>query len=145
MVWEVADGRGAAVWVSPAQARAWEAASPWDQSCIGALTDDGGRRYDGFWEWIDSRTPDEPLWLLDSIAVAPDWQGQGLGAALIGAGLSQAAAAGVPAFLSTGTRRNVDIYRRSGFRVVEEADAPGGGPHIWFMRRDPPDESRRCE
>jgi predicted N-acetyltransferase YhbS len=68
-----------------------------------------------------------------------------LGAALIGAGLSQAAAAGVPAFLSTGTRRNVDIYRRSGFRVVEEADAPGGGPHIWFMRRDLPDESRRCE
>ncbi len=43
----------------------------------------------------------------------------------------------MPAFLSTGTRRNVDIYGRSGFRVVDEADAPGGGPRIWFMRRDP--------
>jgi hypothetical protein len=42
--------------------------------------------------------------------------------------------------LSTGTRRNVDIYGRSGFRVVDEADAPGGGPHIWLMRRDPPEE-----
>jgi len=42
-----------------------------------ALTDDGGRRYDAFWEWVDSRTPDEPLWLLDSIAVAPTRQGQG--------------------------------------------------------------------
>jgi GNAT superfamily N-acetyltransferase len=137
VVWEAADGNGAALWVSPAQADAWEAASPWEQARIGALTDDGGRRYDAFWEWVDSQTPAEPLWLLDSIAVAPGWQGRGLGSALIASGLSQAAAAGVPAFLSTGTRRNVDIYGRSGFRVVDEADAPGGGPHIWFMRRDP--------
>jgi hypothetical protein len=53
--------------------------------------------------------------------------------------------AGVPAFLSTGTPRNVKIYGRSGFRVMDEADAPGGGPHIWFMRRDPPDDCHRCE
>jgi GNAT superfamily N-acetyltransferase len=139
VVWEVADGNGAAVWVSPAQAHAWEAADPWSQTRIGALTDDGGRRYDAFWEWVDSRTPDEPLWLLDSIAVAPARQGQGLGSVLIATGCRQAAAAGVPAFLSTGTRRNVEIYGRSGLRVVDEADAPGGGPHIWFMRRDPPD------
>ena len=139
VVWEVADGNGAAVWVSPAHAQAWEAADPWSQARIGALTDDGGRRYDTFWEWVDSRTPDEPLWLLDSIAVAPSRQGQGLGSALVATGCCQAAAAGMPAFLSTGTRRNVEIYGHSGFRVVDEADAPGGGPHIWFMRRDPPD------
>ena len=145
VVWEAADGRGAAVWVSPAQAHAWEAADPWSQARIGALADDGGRRYDGFWEWVDSRTPDEPLWLLDSIAVEPACQRSGLGSALIAAGLTQAAAAGVPAFLSTGTRRNVDIYGRFGFRVVDDTDAPGGGPHIWFMRRDPPDEWHRCE
>ncbi len=29
------------------------------------------------------------------------------------------------------------IYERSGFRVVEDVDAPDGGPHIWFMRWDP--------
>lgn len=138
VVWEVADGNGAAVWVSPAQAHTWEAADPWNQARISAMTDDGGRRYDAFWEWVDSRTPDEPLWLLDSIAVAPARQGQGLGSALIASGCNQADAAGVPAFLSTGTLRNVEIYGRSGFRVVDEADAPGGGPHIWFMRRDPP-------
>jgi hypothetical protein len=43
---------------------------------------------------------------------------------------------GVGAFLSTGTPGNVPIYERCGFRVIEEADAPGG-PHIWFMRADP--------
>jgi GNAT superfamily N-acetyltransferase len=73
VVWEVADGNGAAV------------------------CDDGGRRYDAFWEWVDSRTPDEPLWLLDSIAVAPARQGRGLGSVLIATGCRQAAAAGVPA------------------------------------------------
>jgi GNAT superfamily N-acetyltransferase len=137
VVWDVADGKGAAVWVSPAHSPAWEAADPWNQARIGALTDDGGQRYDDFWAWVESRTPEEPLWLLDSIAVDPSSQGRGLGSALIAAGLTQAAAAGMPAFLSTGTRRNVDVYGRSGFRVVDEADAPGGGPHIWFMRRDP--------
>ena len=145
VVWEVADGSGAAVWVLPSQMHSWEAADPWNQARIGALTDDGGRRYDEFWAWVESRTPDEPLSLLDSIAVEPACQGRGLGAALIAAGLTQAAAAGVPAFLSTGTRRNVDVYARSGFRVVDEADAPGGGPHIWFMRREPPDDRHRCE
>lgn len=140
VVWEVDGGTGAAVWVSPAQANAWETTNPWDQARIGALTDDGGGRYDRFWAWVESRTPAGPLWLLDSIAVAPGLQGRGFGSALIAAGLTQAAAAGVPAFLSTGTRRNVEIYGRSGFRVIDEADAPGGGPHIWFMRRDPPDE-----
>jgi hypothetical protein len=52
------------------------------------------------------------------------------------AGQARAQADGVGAFLSTGTARNVSIYERRGFRVVEDLDAPGGGPHIWFMRWD---------
>ncbi len=42
---------------------------------ISALTDDGGRRYDAFWDWVDSHSPDEPLLQLDSIAVEPARQG----------------------------------------------------------------------
>jgi hypothetical protein len=30
----------------------------------------------------------------------------------------------------------VPLYERFGFHVVEEADAPEGGPRVWFMRRD---------
>jgi hypothetical protein len=58
-------------------------------------------------------------------------------AQLIATGLALARADGVGAFLSTGTARNVTIYGRSGFRVVDEADAPDGGPRIYFMRWDP--------
>jgi GNAT superfamily N-acetyltransferase len=134
----VGDGRweGAAVWVPPDRSEVWPE-RPWNQPRIHALTADGGRRYDAFWDWVDAHNPDEPLWQLDSIAVEPMAQGRGFGAALIAAGLALAEADGVGAFLSTGTPRNVSIYGRCGFRVVEDADAPGGGPHIWFMRWDP--------
>jgi GNAT superfamily N-acetyltransferase len=137
LVWEVDGGKGAAVWMAASQPEAWETDHPWHQPRIIELTDDGGHRYQAFWEWVESRTPAEPLWLLDSIAVDPDAQGRGLGSALISDGLIRAYESGVGAFLSTGTRRNVAIYERCGFRVVEHVDAPGGGPHTWFMRADP--------
>src|SRR5450755_2019557 len=57
--------------------------------------------------------------------------------ALVAAGLALARADGIGAFLSTGTERNVEIYRRCGFRLAEVADAPEGGPTIYFMRWDP--------
>ena len=77
------------------------------------------------------------MWQLDSIGVDPGFQGHGVGRALIAAGLARARADGVGAFLSTGTPRNLSIYGRCGFRVVKDIEAPGGGPHIWFMRCDP--------
>ena len=36
-----------------------------------------------------------------------------------------------------GVPGNVPLYERFGFPVTREADAPDGGPHIWFMPRDP--------
>jgi len=67
--------------------------------------------------------------------VDPKLQGQGYGGALIRKG--QAQAQGTGAFLSTGTERNVSIYGRYGFRVIDDAHAPDNGPRIWFMRWDP--------
>ena len=136
IVWEAGTATGAAIWIPPGQSETWEH-HPWHQPRIDALADDGGRRYNAFWDWVESHEPDEPLWLLDSIAVEPAAQGQGFGGALIAAGLARARAGGVGAFLSTGTPRNVSIYGRSGFRVVQDIDAPDGGPHIWFMRWEP--------
>jgi GNAT superfamily N-acetyltransferase len=77
------------------------------------------------------------VWVLDSIAVEPTVQGRGLGAALIATGIELAKADRVGAFLSTGTKRNVQIYERCGFSLTEVADPPDGGPAIYFMRWDP--------
>jgi hypothetical protein len=51
--------------------------------------------------------------------------------------ISRAEADDLPLYVETGTAANVAWYERFGFRVVIEGDAPGGGPHVWFMRRDP--------
>jgi GNAT superfamily N-acetyltransferase len=136
LVRETADGNGAAVWIPPDRGEEWQE-HPWSQPRILELCEDGGGRYESFWDWIDAHTPDGPLWLLDSIAVDPQVQGRGYGRALIEAGLSEAAATGCGAILSTGTVRNVSIYAKCGFHRVEDLDAPDGGPHIWFMRWDP--------
>jgi GNAT superfamily N-acetyltransferase len=136
LVWEAEQAQGAAIWIPPGQSEAWEH-HPWNQRRILELADDGGRRYEAFWDWVAAHEPPEPLWQLDSIAVAPELQGRGIGKALIEAGLERARADGTGAFLSTGTAGNVTIYARCGFRVYEEADAPEGGPRIWFMRWDP--------
>jgi GNAT superfamily N-acetyltransferase len=142
LVLEAGPGRGGAVWIPPGQFDSWES-HPWNQPRIDDLTDDGGRRYDAFWRWVEAHSPEEPLWQLDSVAVEPADQGRGYGAALIRAGQARASAAGMGASLSTGTPGNVDIYQHCGFHVVEDLDAPNEGPHIWFMRWDPASAIRR--
>ena len=136
LVREADSAGGAAVWIPPNRFESW-AEHPWNQPGILALTDDEGRRYEKFWTWVDSLSPKGPLWQLDSIAVDPRLQGQGYGASLILEGQARARAQDVGAFLSTGTERNVTIYRKYGFRVIDDAYAPDDGPRIWFMRWDP--------
>jgi GNAT superfamily N-acetyltransferase len=101
------------------------------------MTDDGGRRHERFWAWVESRIPAEPVWHLDCVGVAPGRQGQGIGSALIDFALERARPSGAATILETGTERNMTLYQRRGFRIVEELDSPEGGPHVWFMRHDP--------
>ena len=138
IIWESTDGHGALVLVPPEQQDAFDdALAHVDDSRTHNVFHDGGRRYELFWEWVASKIPREPLWHLDSVAVAPGWQGRGIGSALVEFGLEYARESGTAMVLETGTQRNVPLYERLGFHVVEEADSPEGGPHVWFMRRDP--------
>lgn len=135
MMWATEDGRGVVVWLAPHATASFEEDDLEMRPRIEPLTDDGGARYAVFWDWIASHVPEEPTWFLDQIGVEPGHQGEGIGAALIEHGLAMARASGQPAFLETGNVRNVAYYERFGFEVVSDGDAPGGGPHIWFMRR----------
>jgi ribosomal protein S18 acetylase RimI-like enzyme len=134
-VWEAGTGDGAAVWLAPDELASWEAATM-DDDRTALLTLDGGRRYAAFWEWVESRIPDEPLWHLDSVAVRPDARGRGIGGALIEHGLARARGAGVGSLLETANPGNLAYYQRLGFAIVDEATAPDGGPTVWFMRCD---------
>ena len=103
-------------------------------AAINPLTGDGGVRYAAFWDWLGAHLPAEPCWFLDAVAVAPAAQGRGLGRTLVMHGLERARADGCPAFLETGTPRNVPFYQSLGFQIVGEQQAPDGGPTIWFMQ-----------
>jgi ribosomal protein S18 acetylase RimI-like enzyme len=131
-VWEAGDALGAAVWLGPSHVDAWRSAQR-EEEGMRELAD-APSRYDAFWAWIENRLPGEPLWHLDSVGVAPHARKQGIGKALIKFGLRRAQRDGIDAFLETGNEANVAYYGRLGFRVVDEAAAPDGGPSIWFMR-----------
>ena len=128
---------GAAVWLPPEQAARFEEVEAATRPKIVPLTDDGGARYAAFWDWLGGHLPSEPCWFLDILAVRETARDRGLGSALVRHGLERAHAARLPAFLETAKPGNVPMYEHLGFRVVEESDAPDGGPTIWFLRADP--------
>jgi GNAT superfamily N-acetyltransferase len=128
----------AAVWLPPAQAERFVEIEVPTRDLIRPLTDDDGARYDVFWDWLGGHLPDEPCWFLDIVAVAERARGQGHARRLIEHGLSRAHGHGQPAFLETSVSGNVPMYEHLGFRVIEQAAAPDGGPMLWFMRADPP-------
>ncbi|HEX6866888.1 MAG TPA: GNAT family N-acetyltransferase [Caulobacteraceae bacterium] len=74
------------------------------------------------------------LWFL---GVTPQLQGMGIGSRLLRAGTDRLDAEGLPAYLETGTTRNVALYRRHGFEVIHEAPPAPGAPVMWHMWRDP--------
>jgi len=133
----VIGNEAAAVWLPPAEAARFVEIEGPTRELIRPLTDDGGARYDAFWDWLAEHLPDEPCWFLDILAVDVDARGRGLGGRLIEQGLVRAHAEGLPTFLETSVRDNVALYERFGFRVIDELAAPGGGPTIWFLRSDP--------
>ncbi len=84
-----------------------------------------------------------PHWYLMILGVDPPFQGRGVGGELIQPILAEADRDGLPAYLETQKARNVPFYRKHGFEVVVETDAPGGGPHLWTMARAPRPAAQR--
>jgi GNAT superfamily N-acetyltransferase len=76
-----------------------------------------------------------PHYYLSALGVEPELQGTGIGSALIAPTLAAADAAGMPAYLETATARNVLLYERHGFDVVEELILPRTDVHGWLMLR----------
>jgi ribosomal protein S18 acetylase RimI-like enzyme len=77
--------------------------------------------------------PHAYLWFL---GVAPAAQGRGVGSALLRAANARHDAAGLPAYLETGTTRNVALYERHGFKVISEHRARADAPNMWSMWRE---------
>src|SRR5947209_5409067 len=87
---------------------------------------------------VEGLHPKEPNhWYLGYLGTRCDSQGQGLGSSMLSEVLAQADDTHTPAYLESYNAKNLTLYERHGFRVVEEIKALGVGPSIWRMWRDP--------
>ncbi|WP_327687542.1 GNAT family N-acetyltransferase [Streptomyces platensis] len=134
-VWVADEGRAVAVWAAPDQdpSPAFAEVGP----LLGDLAGDRAAAYESAEQAVAPYRPQEPAWFLNTVGVAPEAQGQGLGSAVLVPGIQAAAHAGYPAFLETSSERNVKFYERLGFEVTAEILLPDNGPRTWCMRKDP--------
>lgn len=78
-----------------------------------------------------------PHFYLSVLGVEPDRQGTGIGTTLMGPVLGHCDRERLPAYLETAAARNVLLYERVGFEVVEELILPKTDIRGWLMRRPP--------
>lgn len=76
-------------------------------------------------------------WYLYALGTRAEAQSQGLGSALLREVLDALDQSGESAYLESSNIRNVPLYQRHGFQVVEELHIAGGGPTMYRMWRDP--------
>lgn len=148
-VWCTDDVSALAVWIPPGRPEPTTEPDP-----PAAVSPELLQRYEIIGPLLDEHAPDEPYWYLQMLATHPDWQRQGLGAALMEVMFERADREGLMCHLETETVVNVAYYRRHGFEVVAEFDVPTGdhphrfsswggdpaeeaGPHMWGMDRPP--------
>lgn len=138
LVWTTEELVGAAIWGPPDGWRVPITASLREGPEM--LRAFGSRLPLALWSRIrmDSRHPKgPPHWYLAVMGVAPEWQGKGLGTALMRPGLDQIDAASLPAYLESSTPRSRALYERNAFEVTGELNLPRGGPPVWLMWRNP--------
>ena len=86
---------------------------------------------------IGRRAPAEPHWHLAAVGVAPDHQSTGLGSRLLAPMLARCDRLGMPAYLESSNRRNLDFYRRLGFRPTGQVRTVDGQVALTLMWRSP--------
>ena len=86
---------------------------------------------------VESRHPKTPHYYLGGLGTDPQWQGRGLGSAVLGPVLDICDREGLPAYLESSKERNVAFYRHHGFEVTGELSLPEGSVRLWLMWREP--------
>ena len=130
------DGVGAAVWAPPGR---WRfdldriANSP--EEFLSIVGTNLGRAMEVQATLEKEHPTDSPHWYLAGLGTHPDWQGSGIGTALLEPVLLRADTTGLPAYLESSKVSNIAYYRRFGFEVTGEISLPNGGPTLWPMWR----------
>jgi GNAT superfamily N-acetyltransferase len=85
----------------------------------------------------ESDHPVEPHYYLPVVGVEPEWQGRGLGTALMRPVLERCDDEKLPAYLEASSPLNRALYERHGFQVTGQFAVGPGSPPAWRMWRAP--------
>lgn len=126
-------GVGAALWLPPNVEPDEEAlisvmqsgVAEQDQADVFAVLEQMGKAH-----------PDEPHWYLPLIGVDPAQQCKGFGSALMQHALQVCDRDGTPAYLESSNPRNIPLYQRLGFELLDAIQV-GASPPIFPMVRRP--------
>jgi GNAT superfamily N-acetyltransferase len=137
-VWVTADGGAAALWIPPGEPEL----SDEDEARMEPLLHEllGSRAEDvlTLMARFDAVHPrNTPHYYLSLLGTHPGHRGHGKGMGLLAANLAELDTQGMPAYLESSNRANDHRYERLGFVQVVEFSAPGGGPTLAGMWRDP--------
>lgn len=138
-LWIADDFSVAALWVPPARA---DLKQPLIQELmmipvvLGFTGVTGIGRVSAFRKAADAHHPKSvPHFYLMTIGVDPQFQGQGLGSAMLQATLASIDQQKLPAYLESSSPKNVPLYKRHGFEVTSEFKLREDGPPMWGMWR----------
>jgi GNAT superfamily N-acetyltransferase len=127
---------GAAIWQAPSP----PALNPWRQ--IGLffrllfVAGRGTGRAIRLGETMEKHHLRTPHWYLAILGTDPDFQGNGLGSALLEPILTRCDSERTTAYLESSKQSNIPFYQRHGFEVSGEIQIPDG-PTVWPMTRPP--------
>jgi GNAT superfamily N-acetyltransferase len=86
---------------------------------------------------VDTRHPKTPHYYLGGLGTDPQWQGRGLGSAVLAPVLERCDRDGVPAYLESSKESNVAFYAHRRFEVIDEVSIPESDVRLWLMWREP--------
>ncbi|MAJ59971.1 MAG: hypothetical protein CBC48_08325 [bacterium TMED88] len=140
LMWVNQTETGAAIWLPPHAPRQtpfhWRILqSGW--ALFRAQGVEGLKRAEYFGKLLVRNRPKEPHFYLHAIGARLGHQGQGIGHALLRAGLALCDQQHMPAYLESTNALNPPLYRKHGFEAVSEERLPDDGPPITFMYRPP--------
>jgi len=79
---------------------------------------------------------DRPFWYLPYGGVLPEYQGKGIGTALINQMHSHLDKNGEASTLEANSEKSVQFWSQYGYKVKVEAEVPGGGLYYYIMVRN---------
>lgn len=86
---------------------------------------------------MESNHPEDEHFYLPFAGVLPEWQGKGVGSALLSPVLQRCDRDAIPAYLEASSPMNRRLYERHGFEVTDEFRFAEDAPPLWRMWRTP--------